>query len=92
AQDAAVTTPTGQQVLGVGTLAAAATDLGATVLTGGTVGGIARLYESAPVRDSLLRLASVPKGSTQFEKALLDAQTALNAIAQSERSRQEEQE
>lgn len=92
AQDAAVTTPTGQQVLGAGTLAAAATDLGATVLTGGTVGGIARLYESAPVRDSLLRLASVPKGSTQFEKALLDAQTALNAIAQSERSRQAEQE
>lgn len=92
AQDAAVTTPTGQQVLGAGTLAAAATDLGATVLTGGTVGGIARLYESAPVRDSLLRLASVPKGSTQFEQALLDAQTALNAIAQSERSRQEEQE
>ena len=33
AQDAAVTTPTGQQVLGAGTLAAAATDLGATVLT-----------------------------------------------------------
>jgi len=92
AQDAAVTTPTGQQVLGAGTLAAAATDLGSTVLTGGTVGGIARLYESAPVRDSLLRLASVPKGSTQFEKALLDAQTALNAIAQSERSKQEEQE
>lgn len=92
AQDAAVTTPTGQQVLGAGTLAAAATDLGATVLTGGTVGGIARLYESAPVRDALLRLASVPKGSTQFEQALLDAQTALNAIAQSERSRQEEQE
>lgn len=92
AQDAAVTTPTGQQVLGAGTLAAAATDLGATVLTGGTVGGIARLYESAPVRDSLLRLASVPKGSTQFEKALLDAQTALNAISQSERSKQSGQE
>ncbi len=92
AQDAAVTTPTGQQVLGAGTLAAAATDLGATILSGGTVGGIARLYESAPVRDSLLRLASVPKGSTQFEKALLDAQTALNAIAQSGRSEQSEQE
>lgn len=92
AQDAAVTTPTGQQVLGAGTLAAAATDLGVTTLTGGTVGAIARLYESAPVRDALLRLASVPKGSTQFEKALLDAQTAMNAIAQSERAEQSEQE
>lgn len=90
AQDAAVTTPTGQQVLGAGTLAAAATDLGATVLTGGTTGGIARLYESAPVRDALLRLASVPKGSTEFEKALLDAQTAMNAIAQSLNSEQME--
>lgn len=92
AQDAAVTTPTGQQVLGAGTLAAAATDLGATILSGGTVGGIARLYESAPVRNSLLRLASVPKGSTQFEKALLDAETAINALAQSARSEQSEQE
>mgnify|MGYP003631187809 CR=1 FL=1 len=92
AQDAAVTTPTGQQVLGAGTLAAAATDLGATILSAGTVGGIARLYESAPVRNALLRLASVPKGSTRFEKALLDAQTAINAGAQSGRSAQSEQE
>lgn len=86
AQDASVTTPTGQQLLGAGTLAAAATDLGTTILSGGTVGGIARLYESAPVRDALLRLASVPKGSTQFEKAILDVQTAMNAIAQSANS------
>ena len=85
AQDAAITTPTGQQLLGAGTAAAAVTDLGATILAGGTVGGIARLYESAPVRNALLKLASVPKGSTQFEKALLEVQTALSASAQSAR-------
>ena len=82
AQDAAVTTPTGQQLLGAGTLAAAATDLGLTTLLGGTVGGIARTYESAPVRNALLRLASVPKGSTEFEKALLELNSLLSASAQ----------
>ena len=86
AQDAAIATPTGQQLIGAGTLAAAATDLGATILTGGTVGGIARLYESAPVRNALLALASVPKGSTAFEQALRNVQIAVNAAAQSERS------
>lgn len=82
AQDAAISTPTGQQLIGAGTLAAAATDLGATILIGGTTGGIARLYESAPVRNALLRLSSAPKGSTQFEKALLEFQTILNSAAQ----------
>jgi len=82
AQDASITTPTGQQLIGAGTLAAAATDLGLTTLIGGTTGGIARLYESAPVRNALLRLSAAPKGSTQFEKALLEFQTILNSSAQ----------
>lgn len=82
AQDAAVSTPTGQQLIGAATLASAATDLGATILIGGTVGGIARLYESAPVRNALLRLASSPKGSTQFEKALAEFQSILASSAQ----------
>lgn len=86
AQDASITTPTGQQLLGAGTLAAAATDLGLTTLIGGTTGGIARLYESAPVRNALLRLSSAPKGSTQFEKALLEFQTALNSAAQASKN------
>jgi len=88
AQDAAISTPTGQQLIGAGTLAAAATDLGATILTGGTAGGIARLYESAPVRNALLRLSSAPKGSAQFEKALLEFQTILNSAAQALKNEQ----
>lgn len=86
AQDAAISTPTGQQLIGAATLASAATDLGATILIGGTTGGIARLYESAPVRNALLRLSSAPKGSTQFEKALLEFQTILNSAAQASKN------
>ena len=86
AQEAAVTTPTGQQLLGAGTLAAAATDLGATAGLGGTVGGFARIYESAPVRNALLRLDSIPKGSTRFEQALSEAVSAISSAAQTARS------
>lgn len=82
AQDASITTPTGQQLIGAFTLASAATDLGLTVSIGGTVGGLARLYESAPVRNALLRLDSIPKGSTQYEKALAEAFQILSTSAQ----------
>ena len=91
AQDAAISTPTGQQLSGGVTLAAAATDLGLTALIGGTTGGIARLYESAPVRNALLRLASVPKGSTKYEQALSEATSVLSSTAQAIRSEVEEQ-
>lgn len=90
AQDAAITTPTGQQLLGAGTLAAAATDLGATLGLGGTAGGFARLYESAPVRNALLRLDSIPKGSTGFERALREAVDAITVAAQTARSELQE--
>ncbi len=89
AQDAAVETPTGQQLLGAGAGYAAFTDLGATLGLGGTAGGLARLYESAPVRNALLRLGSVPKGSDKYLKALFEAQAALTSAAQGLRSTEE---
>ena len=92
AQDAAVETPTGQQLLGAGAGYAAFTDLGATLGLAGTAGGLARLYESAIVRNALLRLGSVQKGSDAYLKALFEAQAALSAVAQSARSLQEGQE
>lgn len=88
AQDAATTTPTGQAVLGAGTGYAAFTDPVTTLGAGGTLGGLSRLYESAPVRNALLRLASVPKGSTKFDQALDEAQSALSAAAQTVRNEQ----
>lgn len=90
AQDAAVETPTGQQLLGAGAGYAAFTDLGATLGLGGTAGGLARLYESAPVRNALLKLGSVQKGSDRYLEALFEAQSALSSAAQAERSRSEE--
>lgn len=90
AQDASVTTPTGQSLYGGGTALALFTDPVSTIGAGGTLGGLSRLYESAPVRNALLRLDSVPKGSTQYEKALSEVFEVLNASAQSLRSGQEE--
>jgi len=90
AQDAAVETPTGQQVLGAGAGYAAFTDLGATLGLGGTAGGLARLYESAPVRNALLRLGSVPKGSDRYQQALSEAQAVMTAAGQSIRREEEE--
>ena len=86
AQDAAIATPTGQQMLGVAAGASAITDLGATLGAGATAGGLARAYESPAVRNALLRLASVPRGSDRFLKALSEARAALTSVAQAKRS------
>lgn len=86
AQDAAVTTPTGQQLIGGLSIAGLYVDPLASLGLSMTIGGLSRLYESAPVRNALLRLASVPKGSTQYEKALAEAATALSVAAQTARS------
>lgn len=91
AQDAAVLTETGQQLLGAGTLASAATNLPMTLGTAVTVGGLARIYESPPVRNALLRMNSIPKGSTQFEKALSEAMAALSSAGQASREEVKEQ-
>lgn len=90
AQDAAIETPTGQQMIGAGAGFAAFTDLGATLGLGGTAGGLARLYESAPVRNALLRLSSVPKSSDRYQQALSEAQSALTSSAQAIRAESEE--
>ena len=82
AQEAAATTTTGQQLMAPLYGYALFTDLGATLGASGLIGGLSRLYESAPVRNALLRLGSMPKGSSAFEKALSEAQKVLNAAAQ----------
>jgi len=86
AQDSSLTTPTGQSLIGGLTGWAAFTDLGATLGLGGTAGGLARLYESAPVRSALLKLAGTKKGSTAFEQALREATESLSIAAQAMRS------
>ena len=72
ASQAAVRTKTGQEMMQYGVPAAAVTDVmttgGKTIATFATIGAAARVYESKPVRNLMARMASVPKGSTEFEK------------------------
>lgn len=90
AQEASVETPTGQQLIGLLTGAAAITEPLITGTASATAGLAARLYESPQVRNALLRLASVPKGSTQYEQALNETISAIQSSAQTLRSQSSE--
>ncbi|EJR7148063.1 lytic transglycosylase domain-containing protein [Salmonella enterica subsp. enterica serovar Kentucky] len=85
AAKAAVTTPTGQQtipfIIGYGTAMNPATT-GAAV----SYGLLARAYESESFRNAMLRMANTPRGSTAFEKAMQQAQKAINALMQGAKS------
>ncbi|HBJ6430267.1 TPA: lytic transglycosylase domain-containing protein [Salmonella enterica subsp. enterica serovar Veneziana] len=85
AGQAGVTTPTGQQtipfILGIGTVTNPA-----LVGVGGGYGLLARMYESEPARNAMLRLANTPRGSTAFEKALSDVERIVNSLAQGVKS------
>ncbi|HBB9910478.1 TPA: lytic transglycosylase domain-containing protein [Citrobacter freundii] len=85
AGQAGVTTPTGQQtipfILGIGS----ATNP-ALVGVGGGYGLLARMYESEPARNAMLRLANTPRGSTAFEKALAEVESAVNSVVQGAKS------
>jgi len=92
AQDASVVTATGQQVMGAGTLLSLITRPIATIGGGGMLGASARLYESETVRNALLRLDSAPRGTDQYEKALSEAFSALNAASQTAREQMQDTE
>lgn len=85
AGQAGVTTSTGQQtipfILGIGTVTNPA-----LVGVGGGYGLLARMYESEPARNAMLRLANTPRGSTAFEKALAEVERAVNSVAQGAKS------
>lgn len=88
AQQASVATQTGQQTIPYLVGAGAATDLGATLASGATIGSIARIYESAPVRNALLKLNASKSGSDAFRQALQDFSAALSSSAQATRSQE----
>ncbi|EMJ7622994.1 lytic transglycosylase domain-containing protein [Enterobacter hormaechei] len=85
AGQAGVTTPTGQQaipfIMGIGTVTNPA-----LIGVGGGYGLLARMYESEPARNAMLRLANTPRGSTAFEKALSDVERIVNSFAQGSKS------
>ncbi|WP_336993573.1 lytic transglycosylase domain-containing protein [Lelliottia amnigena] len=86
AGQAGVTTPTGQQaipfIMGIGSVTNPA-----LVGIGGGYGLLARMYESEPARNAMLRLANTPRGSTAFEKALSDVERVVNSLAQGAKSK-----
>ena len=85
AGQAGVTTPTGQQaipfIMGIGSVVNPK-----VAAIGGGYGLLARLYESEPARNAMLRLANTPRSSTAFEKALSDVERVVNSVAQGAKS------
>ena len=81
-----VVTPTGQEILQFGAPVAAISDIagsgGVGTMSAGAYGALARMYESAPVRNALLKLKSIPKGSTAFEKQVAKVQQAITTATQ----------
>lgn len=84
-----VLTPTGQEIFQLAAPAALIGDVvgsgGAGTMSAATLGGIARLYESKPVRNALLRLNSIKKGSTAFEKQAAKVQELMTSALQASR-------
>lgn len=85
AGQAGVTTPTGQQaipfIMGIGSVVNPK-----VAAIGGGYALLARMYESEPARNAMLRLANTPRGSTAFEKALAEVERAVNSVAQGAKS------
>lgn len=90
AQDAPVSTATGQQLIApVAAIAGAQLDAGISFGTAGTLAGVARAYESSAVRNLLLKLANTPKGSRAEQQILSKALPFFNSAAQGARQTSE---
>ncbi|MGL5281038.1 MAG: lytic transglycosylase domain-containing protein [Plesiomonas shigelloides] len=83
---ASVLTPTGQSLFQVGVPAAVAADVASTsgLTTAGAFlyGGMARVYESKPIRNAILRLNGTKKGTTAFEKQAENVQRMISSAMQ----------
>lgn len=93
AGEASVQTATGQQLyapLGAAAAGSLIGDFGATLAAGGTVGVLARAYESPAVRNAMIRIGSAPKSDASKRLALQLARQ-LNVGAQSARAQKTEE-
>lgn len=91
ASRAGTVTPTGQELLQVGVPTGVAADVlgngGALTAAFATYGGLARVYESKPIRNLMLRLANTPKGSTAYDRLISQISQATTAVMQGEKSK-----
>lgn len=81
AQDASVSTPSGQQLLGAVVGAGAIVE--PTVAgAAGTIGALGRLYETPFLRNALLKLHSLQPQSSRFQQVLDETLRHVNSAAQ----------
>ena len=95
ASQAEVRTKSGQELLQIAPVLA----VGDIMTTGGLAtistagyGLMARMYESQAIRNVVMRLAAAPKGSSSFDKLVMELQPLITAEMQALRSQDQEQE
>lgn len=90
---AGAVTPTGQEVLQFAVPTGIATDIatngGMATIGGASYGVLARMYESRPIRNAIMKMAGTPAGSTAFEQHLDTINSALIPLAQGTRQQQQ---
>lgn len=91
-ENASVTTPTGQSLFGLLAGAGTIANPAATIGLSGTVSGLARIYESRPVRNLLISIAETKKGTPAFRRLVAQAPNVMAAAAQSVNRRQDQEE
>jgi hypothetical protein len=84
ASEASVQTPTGQQLIGLGAIYDVTAAGGSATAGAATLSGLARVYESRPVAQLMLRLNSAKAGSPEFDKLVSDLSSALTSQAQAQ--------
>ena len=85
AQEAPVVTPTGQSLTAlVGVGAGSQIGLIESLAAASSAGAAARIYESVPVRNFLLRLANTPRTSPRFKKLIDDSLPQITTLIQAE--------
>jgi hypothetical protein len=90
AQQASVSTPTGQQLIAPALAAGGVVDPFTTFVTGGTLATVAKGFESKPVRNLLIKIANTKKGS-KAERDLLNAAGPLVASINAPQEQTEEE-
>ena len=83
AGQAGVVTPTGQATIPFILGGASVANPKMLAVMGGYA-GLARLYESKIARNALLKMASTPRGTTDFEKAAAKVSEVINSTLQAE--------
>jgi hypothetical protein len=88
ATKASTVTSTGQQNFQVLAPSAVVGDIyttgGIGVATVGSLGALAKVYESKPVRSIMIRMASTPKNSPEFKRLSNELSVILASYTQSE--------